>query len=119
MKFILFCFKFSIMVASGRRRRNRLLMKVLQARIGALALAVSLLMFACSSAKPTRSQKALQPSVAGTNSSIGGGPTLRLDYGKTDAPANPISVFMYFVPLISPEPVSITENPGNTQSAKV
>ncbi|HUR47149.1 MAG TPA: hypothetical protein VMZ27_14815 [Candidatus Saccharimonadales bacterium] len=94
-------------------------MNCIQARIGTVALAVSLLMFACSSAKPVRSQKALQPSVAGTNSSLGGGPTLRLDYGKTDATANPISVFMYFVPLISPEPVSITQNPGNTQSARV
>ena len=47
------------------------------------------------------------------------GPTLLLDYGKSAGPGNPISAFMYFVPLISPEPVSIAENPGNTQQARV
>jgi hypothetical protein len=47
------------------------------------------------------------------------GPTLLLDYGKSTGPGNSISAFMYFVPLISPEPVSIAENPGNTQQARV
>jgi len=47
------------------------------------------------------------------------GPTLELAYGNTNAPANPISEFMYFVPLISPEPVSVFTNVGNTQCARI
>ncbi len=47
------------------------------------------------------------------------GPTLRLDYGSNTVPANLVSEFMYFVPLISPEPVSIFTNSGNTQCARV
>jgi len=47
------------------------------------------------------------------------GPTLELEYGNTNAPANPISEFMYFVPLISPEPVSVFTNAGNTQCARI
>ena len=47
------------------------------------------------------------------------GPTLELEYGNSNAPANAISDFMYFVPLISPEPVSVFTNAGNTQCARV
>jgi hypothetical protein len=47
------------------------------------------------------------------------GPTLELEYGHSNAPANAISDFMYFVPLISPEPVSVFTNAGNTQCARV
>lgn len=47
------------------------------------------------------------------------GPTLHLDYLRESTGGNPISEFMYFVPLISPEPVSIQESPGNTQRARV
>ncbi|MDR3459944.1 MAG: hypothetical protein P4N60_21150 [Verrucomicrobiae bacterium] len=47
------------------------------------------------------------------------GPTLQLDYGHGTAPANPISEFMYFVPLISPDAVSIVTNAGNTQIARI
>lgn len=57
--------------------------------------------------------------VAGTLGATPTGPTLRLDYGRGPAAANPISQFMYFVPLISPEPVSIFTNAGNTQCARV
>ena len=46
------------------------------------------------------------------------GPTLRLGYGE-DSPGNPIGAFMYFVPLISPEPVSVHESAGNAQQARV
>ena len=45
------------------------------------------------------------------------GPTLRLDYGRGDSPGDPVAEFMYFVPLISLEPVSIVKSPGNTQRA--
>ena len=47
------------------------------------------------------------------------GPTLRLDYGRGDSPGNPVAEFMYFVPLISLEPVSIIKSPGNTQRARM
>lgn len=47
------------------------------------------------------------------------GPTLRLDYGNTNSPANPVSDFMYFVPLVSPEPISVFTNAGNTQCARI
>lgn len=47
------------------------------------------------------------------------GPTLQLDYGHGKPRDNPITRFMYFVPLISPEPVSVFTNAGNTQCARV
>ena len=46
------------------------------------------------------------------------GPTMRLDYSG-ESPGNPISAFMYFVPLISPEPVSVHDSAGNAQRARV
>ena len=47
------------------------------------------------------------------------GPTLRLDYGVGDQGFNPVSDFMYFVPLISPEHVLLATNLGNSQCARV
>lgn len=47
------------------------------------------------------------------------GPTLQLDYGHGEPQDNPITQFMYFVPLISPAPVSVFTNAGNTQCARV
>jgi len=47
------------------------------------------------------------------------GPTLQLDYGHGEPRGNPVSQFMYFVPLISPEPVFVFTNTGNTQCARV
>lgn len=47
------------------------------------------------------------------------GPTIRLDYTLGKSTGNPIASFMYFVPLISPEPVSSRTSPGSTQSAQV
>ena len=47
------------------------------------------------------------------------GPTLQLDYGHGEPHDNTITAFMYFVPLISPEPVSVFTNGGNTQCARV
>jgi hypothetical protein len=48
-----------------------------------------------------------------------GGPTIRLSDGQSDSTVNSLAAFMYFVPLISPEPVSIVVGPGSTQSARV
>ncbi|MGO8765145.1 MAG: hypothetical protein ACLQSR_08445 [Limisphaerales bacterium] len=47
------------------------------------------------------------------------GPTLHLDYGAGTPLDNPVSQFMYFVPLISPDPISVSTNAGNTQCARV
>jgi hypothetical protein len=47
------------------------------------------------------------------------GPTLLLDYGRGTPHDNAISDFMYFVPLISPETVTVYTNIGNTQCARV
>ena len=47
------------------------------------------------------------------------GPTLHLDYGHSESPGNPIAAFMYFVPLISLEPVSVVQSPGNTQCVRM
>jgi hypothetical protein len=56
---------------------------------------------------------------AGRLAAAPAGPTLQLDYGHGAPQANPVSQFMYFVPLISPEPVSVFTNAGNTQRARV
>jgi hypothetical protein len=47
------------------------------------------------------------------------GPTIRLDYGHGPAQTNPVTGFMYFVPLIASEPVTVVTNPGNCQGARV
>jgi len=47
------------------------------------------------------------------------GPTLHFDYGTGQPLENPLNAFMYFVPLISPDPVSVFTNAGNTQCARV
>ncbi len=47
------------------------------------------------------------------------GPTLQFDYGAGQPQPNPLGYFMYFVPLISPEQVSVQTNAGNTQCARV
>ncbi len=47
------------------------------------------------------------------------GPTLRLDYEEDGSPGNPIAAFMYFVPLISPVPVTTSQSSRNTQHTHV
>ena len=47
------------------------------------------------------------------------GPALHFDYGQGRPLDNPLVNFMYFVPLISPEQVSVFTNAGNTQCARV
>ncbi|HEX3989255.1 MAG TPA: hypothetical protein VHZ30_07470, partial [Verrucomicrobiae bacterium] len=47
------------------------------------------------------------------------GPTLQLASGQGGASTNSTEAFMYFVPLISPEPLSIVTGPGNTQSTRL
>jgi hypothetical protein len=42
-----------------------------------------------------------------------------LNAGPGESPGNPISEFMCFVPLISPEPVVVTESAGNTQRTRI
>ncbi len=47
------------------------------------------------------------------------GPTLQFDYGAPHSSGNPLVKFMYFVPLISAELISVSTNAGNTQCARV
>jgi hypothetical protein len=47
------------------------------------------------------------------------GPTLHLGDGRRGSPGNTVSEFMYFVPLISLEPVTILKSPGNTQRVRM
>lgn len=47
------------------------------------------------------------------------GPTLQFDYGEGKPVSNALSHFMYFVPLVSPEKISLSTNAGNTQCAQV
>jgi len=47
------------------------------------------------------------------------GPTIRLDYSRRESSGNAVAAFMYFVPLITPEPVTVVTSPGSTQQARV
>jgi hypothetical protein len=47
------------------------------------------------------------------------GPTLRLQAGSRETTANPVASFMYFVPLISPEPVTAVSTAGSTQATRI
>jgi hypothetical protein len=88
----------------------------LEVRRHASLLLLSLALWA-NGLPPALSQATPPPAVAATDAATG--PTIRLDYGRDQSPGNPIASFMYFVPLISPEPVSSTTSPGNTQAARV
>lgn len=57
--------------------------------------------------------------IAGRAAAAPTGPTIRLDYGHGPAQTNPVTGFMYFVPLIASEPVTVVTNPGNSQGARV
>ncbi len=88
----------------------------LELRHRASLLLLSLVLWAYD-LRPALSQATLPPTVAATNAATG--PTIRLDYGRDQSPGNPVASFMYFVPLISPEPVSSSTSPGSTQTARV
>jgi hypothetical protein len=47
------------------------------------------------------------------------GPTLQFNYGDGQPLDNPLYKFMYFMPLISPDPIAVSTNAGNTQRARV
>ncbi len=78
----------------GHMLSARLFIRIMSASIAGLAFAFRL------SAAPT-------------------GPTLQMDYGHGPPLENPAARFMYFVPLISPEPVAVFTSAGNTQCARV
>ena len=88
----------------------------LPARRGASLLLLALALWA-NGLRPALSRASPPPTVAATNAATG--PTIRLDYGRDQSPGNPVASFMYFVPLISPEPVSSSTSPGSTQAARV
>jgi hypothetical protein len=81
-----------------------------------------LLLVGCFSPAPWLAGAPLYPPTAQNESSPAPespGPTLRLDYGRGESPGNPVAEFMYFVPLISPEPVSIVKSHSNSQRARM
>lgn len=62
--------------------------------------------------------RAETPGGAGTANGDSG-PTIWMDYGRGDGPGSAMATFMYFIPLISPEPVRALSSPGSTQKARV
>ncbi len=99
----------------SRRAGNR------AAALASLALTtVTLLLAGCASPGARESARPQRFEWAGTNPAAGPfGPTLHLAFDRDAPPGNPIGEFMYFAPLISPEPVSVSENAGNTQRTRV
>jgi hypothetical protein len=83
-------------------------------RAGLLLLSLALW---ANSPQPALSQATPPPTVASSDAAAG--PTIRLDYGGDLSPGNPMASFMYFVALISPEPVASSTSPGSTQAARV
>jgi hypothetical protein len=47
------------------------------------------------------------------------GPTLQLHAAPGESADNSMTDFMYFIALISPEPVTLAQSPGNTQHARL
>jgi hypothetical protein len=47
------------------------------------------------------------------------GPTVQFDYGAGHPVTNALGKFMYFIPLISPDGISVRTNAGNSQCARV
>ena len=79
-------------------------------------LLLSLALWA-SGLRPALSQATPPPTGVATAATTG--PTIRLDYVGGQSPGNPVASFMYFVPLISLDPVSSSTSPGSTQAARV
>ena len=76
----------------------------------------------CSSALDHRVAVPLMALAAqASNATVRGptGPTLPLEEGHAGSPGSPIAEFMYFVPLISPDPVAVRESPGNMQRCRI
>ena len=90
----------------------------LKVRRGASVLLLSLALWS-NGLQPALSQSTPPTALAAKHSDAATGPTIQLDYGRDQSPGNPMASFMYFVPLISPEPVSSSTSPGSTQAARV
>lgn len=89
---------------------------------GAAALLGVLLLAGCSTPAPRLAGAPSPPTTAGRSAAPAPeleGPTLHLDYGHGTSPGNSVAEFMYFVPLISLEPVSVVESPGNQQRVRM
>ena len=82
----------------------------------------SLLLMGCSTPAPRLADAPLLPLTDKREAnpvSESAGPILHLNPDPGKSPGNPVSEFMYFVPLISLEPVSVVKSPGNTQRARM
>jgi len=76
------------------------------------------LLVGCATATPRPiSPTEVSPSVRPEGRSSG--PTIHFKDDSGEVPVNPISSLMYFVKLISPEPVSMSESVGNTQQCRI
>jgi hypothetical protein len=81
-----------------------------------------LLLMGCSTPAPRLADAPLLPLTdkrEANPASESAGPILHLNPDPGKSPGNPVSEFMYFVPLISLEPVSVVKSPGNTQRARM
>ncbi len=84
--------------------------------LAAMVIALAGLLASCANPSSGRPAAKLRFEPSALPAPDPAGPTIRL----ADAAAPiPIADFMYFVPLISPEPVSMTASAGNTQQAQV
>jgi hypothetical protein len=98
-----------------QRRRRQVACAVAEA-IGLPAAILSMTLVCAAGELPAASSP---PKVSAIQPLSAVGPTLDLDYGTGAGSGNPLAEFMYFVPLIAPEPVAISQSPGNTQRARV
>src|SRR6516164_2230464 len=83
---------------------------------GVLILALTSLVTSCFLAVETLGDLPL-PRDSRQGPSDSSGPTLLLNRGQGKPAGNRVAEFMYFVALISPEPVSVEQSPENTQRA--
>jgi hypothetical protein len=98
-----------------------------------LYLCVIALLAGCRTTPPATQQASRAPKAVQTNPPIvsatlatnlarvsgSNGPTLLLDTSHGPSPENSIADFMYFVPLISPDPVASNVSPDNSQQARL
>ncbi len=66
---------------------------------------------------PVQAAEPMDPAAAGPQAATNG-PTIQLNCNREQSPGNPVADFMYFVPLISPEPVSTFSSAGSAQWAR-
>jgi hypothetical protein len=87
-------------------------------KIWLMSLACLWLLIGCATST-SRVISTPKPSPLGTSTIGSSGPTVYLRDDSGEPPINPISSLMYFVKLISPEPVDMSKSVGNTQQSRI